>query len=537
MAPTDFQATHPNARGTALSVLLPLCDGDVNRLSGIGFYDRSVAAGKDTARNFKSVLAVWGTNHNGYNTQWQTDDTYQASSHTCPGQNKLFPHPLGLSSKQQSIGRYFLMGLVRATSQNPDFEELFNPAFTLPSQLASITRIDRSFFVGTSAAVSRILRFDGTCSSKFSVTNGVDGRCFMPAEHDASTWIGRVRWNATGQSFNAAIFTLNNGSPVNLAAFKTLDLRVGPDCFLVVSTNFTGCTGVSPTGGTSGSQNVLIYLLDSSSHFSRGLNLSSFVARAPAVGVSVPPNSGGAFLPNNPLYHAILSSARIPLSAFQASGFNLGSVRAIYVSLGDGSSRGGLYFGDASAVGVPPGALKIGEDPELLADSVDQDFAPIIKVAGTYPQPPQGVQLWPATPGGPDAVFSAAAPVETTPMAADRGARIVSVRRGRLPIAVGPSLDSLPDTTPMGTAPTVEFLLSTPEPLADTSGAGLSLVIGGHQVPARYFATGLEAASPSLAKLVVPATAVDAAADGASLAVVSATQTWRFGALSKGSIR
>ena len=61
----------------ARGVLLPMCDSDVVRLSGLGFYDRSILPGKDTAGNFESVLEVWRTNHNGYNTQWQTDDTYQ----------------------------------------------------------------------------------------------------------------------------------------------------------------------------------------------------------------------------------------------------------------------------------------------------------------------------------------------------------------------------------------------------------------------------------------------------------------------------
>ena len=63
------------------------------------------------------------------------------------------------------------------------------------------------------------------------------------------------------------------------------------------------------------------------------------------------------------------------------------------------------------------------------------------------------------------------------------------------------------------------------------------MVIGGHLVKARYFATGLENASPSQTKLVVPAEAVDSAADGVSISVVSATNTWHFGPLAKSSIR
>ena len=84
LAPTDFQVNSPNVIGAPLSVLLPTCDGDVNRLSGIHFYDRSVLAlTPDTAGNYKSVFATWGANHNGYNTQWQVDDQYP-NSRTCP---------------------------------------------------------------------------------------------------------------------------------------------------------------------------------------------------------------------------------------------------------------------------------------------------------------------------------------------------------------------------------------------------------------------------------------------------------------------
>ena len=63
------------------------------------------------------------------------------------------------------------------------------------------------------------------------------------------------------------------------------------------------------------------------------------------------------------------------------------------------------------------------------------------------------------------------------------------------------------------------------------------LVIGGRSIPARYLETGLEDQSPSVTKLVVPASAVDAAPDGASLAVANAARTWQFGPLAKSRIR
>jgi hypothetical protein len=80
-------------------------------------------------------------------------------------------------------------------------------------------------------------------------------------------------------------------------------------------------------------------------------------------------------------------------------------------------------------------------------------------------------------------------------------------------------------------------MLSTPEPLADTSDAGFTVWVGGQAVQARYFETGREHATPSVTKLVVPASAVESAPDGASVVVTSAMGSWQFGALSKSSIR
>jgi hypothetical protein len=91
--------------------------------------------------------------------------------------------------------------------------------------------------------------------------------------------------------------------------------------------------------------------------------------------------------------------------------------------------------------------------------------------------------------------------------------------------------------TPDSAVPTVEFTLATTQPLTDTSDSGFRVAIGGTVVQARYFATGLEASSPSITKLVVPASAVDSAPEGASVTVMNATDTWGFGALSKASIR
>ena len=547
MAPTDFQTSRPSVLGAALGVLLPMCDSDVVRLSGIGFYDRSVLPGKDTAGNFKSVLDVWRTNHNGYNTQWQTDDSYQAPDHTCPGQGtRLFKFRIGLSPQQQAIGRYFLMGLARGRSQSATFGQLFNPAYVLPTGLRSLTRIDRGYFVGTRAATRLLVRFDGTCGQKLLVTTNVAGTCLSPsnangapAEHDKTTSAARVRWNRTGQSANFTLFVLNKGTPTSLAGFKTLDMRVGPDCFLEISQNFKGCINVSPTGGSENWNNIRIYLQDSANHLSRGVAPASYLAAPQTIAVSVPPDAQGPWIPRDPLGHAILQSLRIPISAFQQSGFNLASVKYVRVVLGSSTSRGGLYFGDVWAVGAASNALAL--EPEgAVADTRSGDTRMILAQATGLPSP-AGLPFLPAA-GGSAADTTVAAPAAAPAELAvsptrSAGNRIVSVRRGSVPSQpLGFSSDS-PDAPATSTLATVEFTLATPQPLTDTSDAGFRLVIGGTEVPARYFETGLEGGTPSITKLVVPASAVEAAPDGASITVKNAADSWTFGALSKEGIR
>ena len=68
LAPTDFQrAALPHV---AMSVLLPLCDGDVSDLQGQHYFDdaRYVTGGRDEAP--RSVVVMHGANHNFYNKEW-----------------------------------------------------------------------------------------------------------------------------------------------------------------------------------------------------------------------------------------------------------------------------------------------------------------------------------------------------------------------------------------------------------------------------------------------------------------------------------
>ncbi len=534
MAPTDFQTNHPGVIGAPLSVLLPMCDGDVNRLSGIHFYDRSIVSSTpDTSKNYKSVFATWGANHNGYNTQWQTEDQYQAASRGCPDQNQLFQFPIGLSPSQQAIGRYYLMAVARGGSESSTFAQLLNPAFSLPSFLSSLTRIDRSFFVGRGARSLRLVRFDGSCGSKVNVTDGVQktGVCTTFPEHQPDP-VALIRWGkpaTIAKDSNHAIFTINKGIPVNFGTLKTLDLRVAPDCFRVTPNGDFACGDRSHQGFGTGSQGISIFLEDAAGHFSKPLLLSNYVARREAVGV----HSSNGVLPVDPLYHAILSSARIPVASFSQAGFSLSAVKKIWLYLGDKNSSGGLFFGDiwgtsTSSTGIDGAIAPVEEAaPEAVAENA----------AGASVIPPPDVQLTPVSdgPASDQAGAVAAQPAPVVP--ADPGNRILSATRGTLRVAVdNPPEGATPEAVPTREIATVELTISTATQIVEGDSA-VQVRIGNSLIQARRFGTGRENNTPSVTKIVVPATAVDAATDGASLAILSGGRVWQFGPFSRSAIR
>jgi hypothetical protein len=542
MAPTDFQVNAPKVIGAPLAMLLPMCDGDVNRLSGIHFYDRSIVnSTPDTAKNFKAVFATWGANHDGYNTQWQTDDQYQAASRGCPDQNQLFKFPIGLSTKQQTIGRYYLMGVARGGSESSIYSQIFNPAFKLPSGLKSVTRIDRSFFAGRGKKSLRLVHFNvANCASIYSIFGGVHGECSAFPEHQPDPG-GLARWGApvsTPQNANYSIFTLNGGKLANLSLYRTLDLRVGPDCKRLGTTQAQvfACVDQSVVGvGSPGSQNVYLYLEDAHGNFSKPVSLQSYIERRQAVGAHV----SGNVLPVDPLFHALLSSARIPLSVFKTSGFTLAAVKRLWVYLGDQNSSGGLFFGDVWAVTSPTTNITAAVTPaEEEADAVAEDGEPPAEEAAASlpPPPPRNAALTPVQgAAGGDAIGTQAAPAAVIP--AEPGNRILSATRGSLQVAVdNPPEGVAADAVPTRAVPTVSFTLSTTRQIVEGD-SGVQVRIGNSLIQGRRFGTGHENDAPSVTTVVVPAAAVDGSADGASVTVLAGGGTWQFGPLNKGAIR
>src|SRR6059058_4169039 len=77
----------------------------------------------------KSTFAVWGANHNFYNTEWQVSD-----SAGCFANQRLFDHLDGSADERTtaiaSAVAFFVANV--GASKLPDYNRIFNPQFELP---------------------------------------------------------------------------------------------------------------------------------------------------------------------------------------------------------------------------------------------------------------------------------------------------------------------------------------------------------------------------------------------------------------------
>jgi hypothetical protein len=119
--------------------------------------------------------------------------------------------------------------------------------------------------------------------------------------------------------------------------------------------------------------------------------------------------------------------------------------------------------------------------------------------------------------------------------AADAGSSIVSVERTTLKVKTGVTSDDA-DAAPTRDVAAIAFTIATREQIVEGD-AFMLIKLGNAFIPARRFVTGRENDTPSVIKLVVPADAVNAAADGAAFAVASGGRVYHLGGLPKSAIR
>lgn len=366
IAPVDGQTSRVlNADGTTWSVLLPLCDGDVSNLQGIKPFDRMMRTSSELVPKQKAAIAVWGANHNFYNTEWQVSD-----SSRCTAQTPLFLSGIG-STQQQSTAAHPVLALIRGNlggGADAAFNKLFTSRFALPAALAAVTPIERSFQDSASSAVGVVLDdFDkpaGTSSagaandaSGVTVKHGTAGN-----RHDSGQRAAAISWTLAGAStyFQSNFTAAGAGRDISPYAF--LNLRAARQ----VST--LNPATPSPTS-------FKIQLVDSDGNLSTAVSLSAHMRLTGPVG-----GPGGT--------HVLLQSAQIPLASFGA--FALTKVRGVRLVF-DETASGAIYVSNIrfSNSQVPAtlrlAAAELAVDPPLgMATAASPAVASDIYFAGLH---------------------------------------------------------------------------------------------------------------------------------------------------------
>jgi hypothetical protein len=232
IGPTDgFTKYKLNVVDTRWAVILPVCDGDVSTLLGVQPFDRAQALTAESRPGFKSTLTVWGTNHNYYNTEWQTSDSTGCKG---TGNTALFSSGKGISgsTSQQSLGKAFATTFFRANvgaARTPALNTLFDPKNALPSSVTSITRVDRGYLLSPDSTVTWLLEdfSKNTGTSTFGQANEpkyVNAVHLPLFEHDYDMQGALVTWDVSGSYFQINFAAA--GSGISLSGYDTLDIRV-----------------------------------------------------------------------------------------------------------------------------------------------------------------------------------------------------------------------------------------------------------------------------------------------------------------------
>jgi hypothetical protein len=311
IGPVDGQTSRQlNALNTAWNVLLPMCDGDVSNLQGMKPFDRMLAAAADEVRPTpKAMFAVWGANHNYYNTEWQTSD-----SDGCRGSGHAAMFQSGQvgSSSQQATGLHGLMGFFRAhvgANAETGLNNMYDPMYQVPESLEAITHIERAYADAALAANVKVLenftKPAGTSlSGQPTVAQNVTVTHGSVSEHDAVLKAANIKWtSASSDNYFEVPF-----AAVDASTMKTIDFRLSRQSSNPVST---------------GPMNFSVRLVNADGSMSAPLKLSDYLGVAPFGG------------------HTVLETARLPLADFPNA--NLASVRGVRFVFDD-TATGALFL-------------------------------------------------------------------------------------------------------------------------------------------------------------------------------------------------
>ena len=362
IGPVDGQTSRTlDARGVAWNVLLPYCDGDVSDLEGVRPFDRMLRARTEQPPLPKSTFAVYGANHNFYNTEWQESD-----SGGCAGPDNV---PMfgatGGSGRIRHTARLSLVPFMQAhvgKAAQPALAAMFDPATPLPSVLANVTKIDRGYSdTSDPSVVTMIERFDrktGTSSSgQPTFVRGIELQNIRPEDHDPVQRAAEITWSPSGTHLFQTNWTAL-GTGRSLAGFKTLEFRVSRQCADGSCWTYEPLASTPPT-------DFSVQLVCGNGSLSSKVPLSSYVSLRGPVGRGDPDGFG--------LLHPILMTARIPLQDFGLPA--TASISGVRFSF-DRTSSGAIQLADvrlsrrgAGQVAAPAAAAALAEVAPFAAEA------------------------------------------------------------------------------------------------------------------------------------------------------------------------
>lgn len=316
IGPVDGQTSRVlDALGTAWNVLLPLCDGDVSDLQGMQPYDRMSFATREDGPAPKSMVAVWGANHNFYNTEWQEPD-----SDSCAGQRALFDPRQSVSTAQQETGLSTLVAFFRAhlgSDEDRVFLRNFDPQYGSPAAVTQVARLDRTFADSADQAQWLVLEdFTGEVgrgSRGFPhvARPGVTVSHGSVPEHDDGLRAARVTWRADGGTA-LDITWAGADAGVDVRGFDTFDFRVS-----------RAQSSLNPS-----STNFRVALINAAGTLTPSVPLTEYATLSGDPG------------------HVTLQTVRIPLGRFRNA--SLDKVRGVRFSF-TSSRTGSVYLADLRA--------------------------------------------------------------------------------------------------------------------------------------------------------------------------------------------
>ena len=333
IGPVDGQTSLTlNALGTSWNVLLPMCDGDVFNLQGVKPFDRMLRVNSETPARPKSTFAVWGANHNFYNTEWQLSD-----SAGCFANQRLFDHQPGSPDERTtavaSAVAFFVANV--GASKLPDYNRIFNPQFALPASVANVTRVDRGYTDSPDSSFTSVFdNFTGPTGFNSNGPANSSSNVFVVHGHVANhdplqQFAALVSWNGAGPGTFFQSNVTNPGNGVDASSFGTLDFRLSRQC---ADPADLLCNKTS--NWFNFETNFSIRLVSANGALSNAVQLRDYLSLTGPVGSLV--------LGFGTAGHPILQTARIPLSAFGNAGIvsNLRGVRFTF----DDTRRDEIYL-------------------------------------------------------------------------------------------------------------------------------------------------------------------------------------------------